>query len=78
MDLASRTEPIMPAASNTDLEPTLALMAEWPLRSFEFMLQSQQLQLETWRCWQGSLQTLQSEAWDWWASHWAGGVPLDG
>jgi len=68
----------MPATASPDLEPALAWMAEWPLRSFEFMLQSQQLQLETWRCCFGSMQTAQGEFWDWWASHWAGGVPLDG
>lgn len=72
--------PAMPAleTATTELDQALAWMAAWPLRSVEFALQAQRLQLEAWQSWQGSLQTLQREAWDWWTCHWAGGAPLDG
>ncbi len=66
----------MPAVPAVD-QPT-AWLTEWPLWGVEFMLQAQQMQLEAWRCWQGSLQFAGNECWDWWTSHCAGGVPLDG
>jgi len=58
----------MPSAdlAAPDLGPSLAWITEWPLRGVEFALQAQQLQLEAWRCWEGSLQAWQSGLLGWW------------
>lgn len=59
----------MPAVDTPipDFEPAFALITEWPLRGVEFALQAQQMQLEAWRAWHGSLQTWQGSVFDWWS-----------
>jgi hypothetical protein len=68
----------MPTADTPDLDHTVAWFVNWPLRSVEFALQVQQMQLEAWRAWQGSLPNWNAPLFDWWACRGAGGVPIDG
>lgn len=68
----------MPSADTPELDQAVAWFADWPLRGVEFALQFQQMQLEAWRIWHGSLQSWHGELFDWWTCRWAGGAPLDG
>src|SRR5262245_53369246 len=48
-------------------DDALAWSAEWPSRLAEYVLQSQQLQLQAWLSWQEGLAAIQHELWDLWA-----------
>jgi hypothetical protein len=66
-----------PAGSLPGFEEAFAWSAEWPSRMAEFLLQSQQLQLQSWLSWQEGLAAYQRELWDMWVCRWAGGAPID-
>jgi hypothetical protein len=59
------------------LEEALAWSSEWPARFTEYLLQTQQLQLQALVSWQEGAVAFQRELWDLWACRWAGGVPID-
>lgn len=69
----------IPSVADTlpGFEQALAWSTEWPSRLTEFLLQSQQLQWQTWLTWQETLSATQRELWDLWACRWAGGAPID-
>lgn len=68
-----------PSASGAPprLEEALAWSTEWPARFAEYLLQTQQLQLQALVSWQESAAAFQRELWDLWACRWAGGAPID-
>jgi len=51
---------------------------EWMQALAKCAVQAQQFQLEALLSWQKAAAAFNSELWDEWACHFAGGVPIDG
>lgn len=66
-------------AVNPSAAPVAALQtpADWWLSSLGNWVESQQLWLAAMLPWHEALVAAQRDLWDQWASHWAGGVPID-
>jgi hypothetical protein len=69
----------MPHAS-FDAAP-MGTLFSWPLtwvRSCaDFLVLTQQAQVDVLLTWQQTVAAIQQEMWDEWVSRWAGGVPID-
>jgi hypothetical protein len=66
------------AATPPPLDTCLRSSLGWLAEATENMVQAQQAQWQMMADWQRSVGLINQDWWDWWASHFGGGVPLDG